>query len=682
MRAKKCLAAALAALTAFCFTACGPDDNGGGENNDPVTDNVHFAVSGDTATVSWDKKSGASGYTVEKSPSRYGEYEFVEYLPSSATEFETNDISSYYKISAMMDGGSSVEVGTYSYETELFGENTYVYAPTDDMQKIQEDFDAFYEMTYDQSNGVARGEFREDRFAALFKAGEYEISADVGYYTALYGLGNVPDDVVLDGMNVTSNVSLCNFWRTAENLAVDSDITWAVSQATSLRRIHAKHDLALWKDDSTSGGFIADTKVDGVVSSGSQQQFLSRNSEYGGWSGCVWNMAFVGVEGNGIPGNSWSGTGSNFTNIETSGALREKPFLTYDDTHGYRVFVPSATNGARGVSWAAQGGTAGSYVSLNEFYVARSDRDDAKTINAALASGKHVLFTAGIYEIDEPIEVKNADTIILGLGLATLRASSKNTDTVMRVADVGGVCVGGILFDAGKSSETLLEVGSAESAKSAGSPITLNDLFFRVGGWTYDPVSVGTCVTIGANNVIGDNLWIWRADHSATRIQSTGLFKGIGWTQNPSDTGIIIEGDNATFYGLFVEHFLKYQTIWRGNGGNTYFYQSELPYDVPSFGAWTPDGTACGYASYYVDPQVETHTARALGVYSYLRDAAVTLDSGIVCPQKDGVRFEHMVTVWLNGVSSSAVNSIINGAGDAATNGHRVSVLEAYPLSE
>ena len=243
----------------------------------------------------------------------------------------------------------------------------------------------------------------------------------------------------------------------------------------------------------------------------------------------------------------------------------------------------------------------------------------------------------------------------------------------MKIADTDGICVGGVLFDAGKHTETLLEVGEGRGDNcDSSAPAVLSDLFFRVGGAKNKSTSVDTCVVINGDNVVGDNFWIWRADH----------WDGVGWDKNVSDTGIIVNGDNATFYGLFVEHFQKYQTVWNGNGGTTYFYQSELPYDVPDQQSWSPDGTTNGYASYYVSENVTSHKAYALGVYSYLRDAAVTLDSAIVCPKTSGMEFNHMVTVWLSGKAASSVNSIINGKGAAATNTDTVSVLNKYSLTD
>lgn len=673
MKFKKALSVVFATLLLTGLTACtdGPDAGDGGEGGKPTQAASNFTVSGNTATVSWNKYPGATYYSVAKASSRCGEYKTVKAVPADSTKYVADDINAYYKITAYTSSGAAV-IGVYSQETELFGENVYIYSPADDPEKIKEELDAFYDKTdgtKEGAQGRARGEFTEDRLAAFFKSGDYDININMGYYTALAGLGASPDDVTITQVNTDADISLCNFWRTAENLTVNGNMRWAVSQATSLRRMHVKGDLSLSSvvgAPTTSGGFIADTKVDGKVDSGSQQQWLSRNSSFGSWQGCVWNTALVGVEGK-LPASKWNGAGSNYTVLENSGAIREKPYLTYDETNGYRVFVPATTNNAHGIGWGES--DAGNYLSLDSFYVARSDRDTAATINAELAKGKNLILTAGVYELEAPLNVEHSGAVVLGLGLATLRPTDKNTDTLLRIADTENVSVGGLLFDAGKHTQTLLEVGEENGNKDhSATPTVLSDLFFRVGGAKEANTSVNACVVINGNNVIGDNFWIWRADH----------WDGVGWNKNVADTGIIVNGDNATFYGLFVEHFQKYQTVWNGNGGTTYFYQSELPYDVPNAQSWSPDGTVKGYASYYVAEGVTSHTAYSLGVYSYLRDAAVTLDSAIVCPQTSGMDFNRMVTVWLSGNNDSAITHIINGEGRAAINGSTVQVLEKY----
>jgi hypothetical protein len=73
--------------------------------------------------------------------------------------------------------------------------------------------------------------------------------------------------------------------------------------------------------------------------------------------------------------------------------------------------------------------------------------------------------------------------------------------------------------------------------------------------------------------VIGDHLWIWRADHG----DREGGRVHVGWTESTADQGLIVNGDDVTIHGLFVEHFQKYQVTWNGERGRTFFYQCELP---------------------------------------------------------------------------------------------------------
>ena len=55
------------------------------------------------------------------------------------------------------------------------------------------------------------------------------------------------------------------------------------------------------------------------------------------------------------------------------------------------------------------------------FYVADAQKDNADTINkATLKKEKIFLLTPGIYTLDKPITVEEKDTIIYGMGLATL----------------------------------------------------------------------------------------------------------------------------------------------------------------------------------------------------------------------------------------------------------------------
>jgi hypothetical protein len=529
-----------------------------------------------------------------------------------------------------------------------FGPNVLVFDPS--MTAIQSRIDA----VFDEQE---RSQFGPGRYAYLFKPGKYNLDVQVGFYTQVLGLGKTPDDVAITGAvrckaRWMNGNATCNFWRSVENLSVtpteDRNVNvWAVSQATALRRVHVKGDLNLWDNGWSSGGFIADCKIDGRINSGSQQQWLSRNAEWGKWTGGVWNMVFVGTLN--PPAGEWPK--SPYTVIDKTPLVREKPYLLIDDEGRYYVMVPSLqAGGSRGTTWSA-GESPAAPLPIDRFYLAHSGKDNAATINAALARGKDLLLTPGVYHLESSIRVTRPGTVVLGLGYPTLQP--QNGMPAMVVSDVDGVKVGGILLEAGSTnSPTLLQVGEPGSTLShAKDPLFLYDVFCRAGGAL---AGNATCfVTINSNDVVGDNLWLWRADHG----------RGAGWNSNKNKTGLTVEGNDVTIYGLFVEHCQEYQTVWNGNGGRVYFYQSEMPYDPPSQVAWR-HGSVNGYASYKVGDKVKTHEAWGLGVYCVFYAALVVADNAIETPDAPGVKMHHMVTIRLGGRPNSGIKHVINGTGD------------------
>jgi hypothetical protein len=237
----------------------------------------------------------------------------------------------------------------------------------------------------------------------------------------------------------------------------------------------------------------------------------------------------------------------------------------------------------------------------------------------------------------------------------------------MTVSDVDGVIIAGLLFDAGNvNSPFLLQVGPAgSSADHSANPTSLHDLFFRVGGADVGQASVS--LQINSNNVIGDDFWLWRADHG----------NGVGWDTNTAANGLIVNGTNVTIYGLAVEHYQQYQTLWNGNGGQVYFYQSEAPYDVPDQGSWM-NGSVNGFASYKVANSVTSHQAWGLGVYCFFStDSSVSLGSAIEAPRTSGVTFVDLTTVSLGGVGQ--ITHVINHSGSAANSSSNVATLNQYP---
>jgi hypothetical protein len=537
-----------------------------------------------------------------------------------------------------------------------FGPNVVVFDPSMSAATIQSRLDQLFQQQ--ETN-----QFGTQRYAVFFKPGTYNVDARVGFYMSVFGLGQSPDNVTINGAvrakaDWFNGNATQNFWRGVENLSIvptrdNNTAIWAVSQATTMRRIHIKGSINLWdnayQNAWSSGGFIADSKIDSVINSGTQQQFLTRNTSLNNWQGQNWNMVFVGDEQ--APSGTWPN--QVYTVVDTTPVIREKPYLFIDASGAYAVRVPALRTNSKGTTWSA-GTTAGTTLGLDKFYIARSDRDTASTLNAALSSGKHLLLTPGIYHLNAALQVSNANTVVLGLGLATLIPD--NGTAAMNVADVDGVTVAGVLFDAGlTNSSVLLSVGgTANGASHASNPTALFDVSCRVGGAQAGNASV--CVTVNSSDVLIDNIWLWRADHG----------NGVGWDTNKSTNGIIVNGNNVSAYGLFCEHFEGYQTLWNGNNGRVYFYQSEIPYDVPNQSRWTHDGVK-GYASYKVANSVTNHDARGLGIYSVFYNPVI-LENAIETPNASGVKFQHMITVFLGSTSGAAINHIINGTGAAVTN--------------
>jgi hypothetical protein len=422
---------------------------------------------------------------------------------------------------------------------------------------------------------------------------------------------------------------------------------WAVSQAAPLRRMHILGNLALHQQHGwASGGWMSDTVVDGNVDAGTQQQWISRNSEWGSWTGGNWNMVFVGVPSPLV--GEWPVP--PYTTVAKTPVVREKPFLAVDARGNYFVRVPRLRRESAGVTWHA-GSTSGESIPIDRFYIAHPG-DTAAAINAQLAAGKNLLFTPGIYELTEAIRVTRPGTVIMGLGFATLRPVNGNAALV--AGDTDGIIIAGLLIDAGAArSSVLVQIGSQGSHVShANDPVSLHDLYFRVGGAAVG--RAGSNLEINSNDVIVDHTWIWRADHGS----------GVGWGLNTSENGLVVNGNNVTAYGLFVEHQQQFQVLWNGNGGRTYFYQSEIPYDPPDQASYLSAPGVNGWASYKVAAKVTSHEAWGLGIYSVFRHPNVVLDHAIETPRTPGVRFHHMVTVALDNLG--VIDHIINDVGDAA----------------
>ena len=561
-----------------------------------------------------------------------------------------------------------------------FGPNVLIFDPSMPVSQIQAAVDAIYAQQVNAEMGT-------NRYALLFMPGDYgsttqPLQLKVGYYTEVAGLGASPTDVTINGKIEVYNRcfgpggtsdchALVNFWRTLSNLSLNINALgqdgcrasanfWAVSQASSMRRLNISGGNVSLMDYCTagpqfaSGGFIADSNLPFVIN-GSQQQWLIRNSRIGGWSNAVWNQVFAGVEG--APSDT-TFPNPPYTTLPATPVSREKPYLFVDAEGDYAIRVPSAQTSTSGVTWA-NGMTAGRTIPLSDFFVA-TPSDSVQTINNQLARGMNLLLTPGVYDVGASISVKRADTVVLGLGHATLTAVDGAIP--LTVADVPGVIVAGVTIDAGPvESPVLLQVGkkngdSSPKKNDPSDPTTLSDVYFRVGGPHIGKADIA--LEVNRDNVLIDHTWVWRADHGVEGLSDTER-----WNTNNGRNGLVVNGDNVTATGLFVEHFQEYNTVWNGENGRTILYQNELPYDPPTQADWMHDGVE-GWAGYKVADGVRTHRLDGGGVYVFNRNnPAIHTENGFEVPETPGVHLHHVMTVNL---SAGTIDHVVNGVGGPA----------------
>jgi hypothetical protein len=559
-----------------------------------------------------------------------------------------------------------------------FGSNVYVFTPSTPQSTIQATVDAV-------ASTQVSNQFGTQRYALLFEPGTYGSSANplifqVGYYTTVAGLGLSPADVTINGAINVSNqcvsgscTALVNFWRSLSNVTINvitasactsSAEFWAVSQASPIRRVQINGNLFLFDYCSSpafaSGGFIADSQFTaGAIINANQQQWITRNSNIDGWTNGVWNQVFSGVVG--APAQCFpevAPCSGPYTTLATSPVTREEPYLYVDADGNYDVFVPAVQRNSSGASWVSAP-TPGSSIPIDRFFVAQPS-DSAEKINLELLFGKNLILTPGVYDLDRAIMVPYPDTVVLGLGFPTL--IPQNGDASMRVLSSKGVLVSGIIFDAGPTnSPVLFEVGSFPSFlgddRSASDPSAIQDVFFRIGG--AEAGSATTSLLVNSDNVILDDIWGWRADHG----------NGVGWTVNTADTGLVVNGDNVTAYGLFIEHYQKYEVIWNGNGGTDIFLQNEMPYDPPSQAAWMEAPGVDGWAAFKVGSHVTRFNGYGMGSYSFFNQginiyAANAFEVPSTLPAES---MQDLLTIFLSTAGSGGILNVINGTGGSST---------------
>jgi hypothetical protein len=230
----------------------------------------------------------------------------------------------------------------------------------------------------------------------------------------------------------------------------------------------------------------------------------------------------------------------------------------------------------------------------------------------------------------------------------------------MTVDDVPGVDVSGLIFDAGaKNSPVLLRVGTKHAHKSnPDNPTALQDVFFRIGGAAAGKARVS--LEVNSDNVILDDTWAWRADHG----------NSVGWTVNTADTGVIVNGDDVTAYGLFVEHYQKTEVIWKGNGGTVIFFQNEMPYDPPSQAAWSRSPDVKGWPAFRVANNVTSFSGYGMGSYSFFNQGVdIFATRAFEVPDTlPASSLNDLLTIFLDAsVGKGGILNVVNDTGGSST---------------
>ncbi|MES1246851.1 MAG: adenylyl cyclase [Actinomycetota bacterium] len=566
-----------------------------------------------------------------------------------------------------------VGTGRAAAAVPSLGPNVVVLNPSMPQSAIQGTLDSI-------ATQQVHNEFGTQRYTVFFEPGTYGSAANplafqLGYYTQVAGLGTTPNDVVINGaVDVFNQCSggpcegLTNFWRSLSNLTLNVDLPtappnpptgedpgcdnsndlFAVSQAAPVRSVIVNGTLFLQdycNQGFVSGGFFANDELNGFVCNCGQQQYFARNSAVPQWSNGVWNQVFLGDTG--APATAFGPGTNQYTNVPATPVSEEPPYLTDGG-----IVVPAVRHASSGPSYAV-----GTTIPYNRVFVA-DPSTSVLVIDLELALGRNLILTPGVYHLAAPITVLYPNQIVLGLGLATLVPTRGNA--VLETASVPGIKISGLTVDAGPvNSQVLMQIGgrNAGGTHDANDPTVLSDAFFRIGGAT--PGRATTSLVVNADNAILDDVWAWRADHG----------NGVGWTSNTADTGVVVNGDNVSAYGLFVEHYQKFEVVWNGENGTDVFFQNEMPYDVPSQAAWSSSPTTKGYAAFLVAPGVRSFHGYGMGSYSFFDQGVdIYASQAFQAPTAPGVQFGDVLTVFLDATNGrGGILSVIDGVGGSST---------------
>jgi hypothetical protein len=527
-----------------------------------------------------------------------------------------------------------------------------VVSPTDD--DVQEVADTlFRKMGVDPPTvkGIEfKGQFAPNRLAFIMKRGDYgNVTIPVNFYTTVMGVGDTPDDVRVgailsnDTYPGSQKGGLENFWRSVEGLTTTHEnITWGVSQAAPLRRIHIKGNLFLSQQSGdqvhyTSGGYMSQVAVKGDLHWGTQQQFFFRSCDFANVAYTPAGRSFVFVGVNGVPVKPNGSTATPYiSDVRTVPLVAEKPYLVelHDE---WSIIVPCVKReAAAGVMWEQTDDDG--KISMDDVYVAK-EGDNETTIMAGIKGKRALLLTPAIYYFATPLVIDAPDFVVLGIGFPTLVTTSGLSALVIEGA---GVRVAQVLIEAGhlRSRDATAPMLEWKGHDGIGS-----DIFTRVGAFAYATDQHPSCLQTHAdvhvmaqgNRLALDNTWFWHADHDdCTEVNATPASDDCY-----SGNGLVVNGDDVVAYGLAVEHTYNDLVNWQGERGIIFFFQSELPYHDPTF--WN-----LGYVGYRVGYSVKSHTAYGVGIYQVFPTYSLDADMRVPATAKLTNVFSWAITVPYN----------------------------------
>ena len=366
-----------------------------------------------------------------------------------------------------------------------------------------------------------------------------------------------------------------------------------------------------------------------------------QGSAIGGFTGFGGLYQFTGTEGAPAqdfgPGAAGQ-PGGDKGNANKLPVVRESPFVYYDTTNNeFEFFKPKVQNNRKGYDWKMNGST-GDVLPMSAFYIA-NPTDTVSTLNAQLASGKNLILNPGNYTgLTEPLTVSRANTVIYGLGNAQI-AGAAGVQTLKVTDSATGAVLAGFLIGAAAPGAVTpaaiqVQIGVDGGTGSASNPTALID--------TNVASRAVTAEVINQDYVI----------HSQAEVNtSTNSSSAAAWATPDGSYGIVVNGDNVTLQGLYIEHYKKTQLTWNGDKGRIDYLVNEPPYRpyyatpnvVPD--TWKMNADFDGWPSISISDDVKKFDAEGyMTVHIFMGGCRCEIDANTIVPEnKPGITFRNVL---------------------------------------